>query len=368
MTDEDVSKPEEVITVEKPDALPSDPPSPPPRRSGLVGGLIGGVLAAGAGFGVAQYVPQGWPLADTTALETRLAAQTEEIAALKAQVEELAARPLPAPDAGLDGRVAALEAKAETPAPAPDLSPLADRLAAVESRLTGIESLPTDGSAVSPAAIAAQAQALAALQAEVQALKAGGGMSVELAALTQQTEDKLAEAVASAEAIKAEAAALMADARARTALGQVIAAMDSGAPFAALLPDLGEVPEALASQAGSGVPTLPALRAEFPAAARAALEAALQADMGATWSERIGSFLKSQTGARSLTPRDGDDPDAVLSRAEAALQAGDLDAALTGLQALPEAAKTAMQPWIARAEARQAALAALAGVSARIGG
>lgn len=365
MTDEDVSKPEEVITVEK---AVEPPPPPAPRRSGLLGGLIGGVLAAGAGFGVAQFVPQGWPLADTAALEAQLTAQTGEIAALKAQLAELSARPVPASDAGLEGRMAALEAKAGEPVPAPDLAPLSDRIAQVESRLTGIESLPADGSAASPAAIAAQAQALAALQAEVQALKAGGGMSAELAALSQETEKKLAEAVASAEVIKAEAAALIAGAEARTALGQVLAAMDSGAPYATLLPALGDVPEALTAQAASGVPTLPALREEFPAAARAALEAALQADMGATWSERIGSFLKTQTGARSLTPREGGDPDAILSRAEAALQAGDLAAALAEVQALPEAGKTAIQPWVARAEARQAALAAMAEVSARIGG
>ena len=80
----------------------------------------------------------------------------------------------------------------------------------------------------------------------------------------------------------------------------------------------------------------------FPTAARAGLEAALRADMGSSWTERATNFLRAQTGARSLDPREGDDPDAILSRAEAAVSAGDLATALTEIAALPEPAQTAM--------------------------
>jgi hypothetical protein len=80
--------------------------------------------------------------------------------------------------------------------------------------------------------------------------------------------------------------------------------------------------------------------------------------MGATWSDRITNYFKSQTGVRSLTPREGPEPDAVLSRAEAALQAGDLTAALTELQALPEAGQSAIAPWRSRVEQRLAAQSA----------
>ena len=338
------------------------PPAPAPQpqrrsRGGFMGGVIGGVLAAGAGFGVAQFVPQGWPLAGTAALEARLATQEQEIAALKAEVGRLAETP--APDAALAGRVAALEGRPA--AAAPDLAPLEGRIATLESRLDALAALPADGSGASPAA-------LAALQAEVEALKSGGGLAASTEAMAKAAEDRLQAAEARAAALQSETEAMVAGARARIALGQLTAAMDSGAPYAALLPDLGEVPEALTVPAATGIPTLPALRDSFPDAARAALEASLQADMGATWAERIGSFLKAQTGARSLTPREGADPDAVLSRAEAALAQGDLAAVLTELDALPEAGKAAMQSWRAKAEARQAAIAALAGVTARIDG
>ena len=65
----------------------------PPRKSAWVGSILGGVIAAAAGYGVAQYVPKGWPLQDTSALESALAAQAQETAMLKAQLAALAAKP-----------------------------------------------------------------------------------------------------------------------------------------------------------------------------------------------------------------------------------------------------------------------------------
>ncbi|PKP84319.1 MAG: hypothetical protein CVT80_08855, partial [Alphaproteobacteria bacterium HGW-Alphaproteobacteria-2] len=101
--------------------------------------------------------------------------------------------------------------------------------------------------------------------------------------------------------------------------------------------------------------TLAELRRAFPEAARAGLAAALQATAGDGLGARAVGFLRTQVGARSLDPRAGDDPDAVLSRAEAALDAGALADALAELQALPVAGRAAMAEWLARAEARQAA-------------
>ena len=55
----------------------------------------------------------------------------------------------------------------------------------------------------------------------------------------------------------------------------------------------------------------------------------------------------------------GDDADAVLSRAGAAVAEGRIEAALTELSALPEAARDAMSDWIAGAQARVGAEAAV---------
>ncbi|NCM97487.1 MAG: hypothetical protein GW948_09390, partial [Rhodobacterales bacterium] len=111
-------------------------------------------------------------------------------------------------------------------------------------------------------------------------------------------------------------------------------------------------------------PTLAALQAAFPEAARAALDAALRADMGTSLTQRMTAFLRTQTGARSLTPREGTDPDAVLSRAEAALLGGDLAGAQAEIGALPPEAQAAMADWQALAERRLAATDALAALVA----
>ena len=75
--------------------------------------------------------------------------------------------------------------------------------------------------------------------------------------------------------------------------------------------------------------------------------------------QRLAAFVRRQTNARSLSPQEGDDADAVLSRAEAALRDGDLGAALAELEALPDAAKPALSDWISAAEERRDAVSAV---------
>ncbi len=63
----------------------------------------------------------------------------------------------------------------------------------------------------------------------------------------------------------------------------------------------------------------------------------------------------------------GDDPDAILSRAEAAVGSGDLTTALTEISALPAEGQARMAEWVALATRRQAALAALTTLQAEVG-
>ncbi len=324
------------------------------RRASPVGPVIGGVLAAALGFGLVQFVPNGWPIADTSALETKLAAQADQTNALAAKVAEF---PKATPtDQTLADRVTALES-----ATAPDLSAFDQRITVLEQRLTAIEALPADGSGASTAA-------LAQLQSDVAALKSGGlgGDVVQQAA--SAIDAKLAEADAKIAAIKTEAEATAKAAAARAAVQQIAAALDSGAPFVAATAVLPDLPSVLSDGAKTGLPTLQSLRASFPAAARAALEASLRTNMGESWTDRVSAFLRNQTGARSLTPHEGNDPDAVLSRVEAALNAGDLVTVLKELTALPPAGLTAMAEWQALCNQRQEAVSAVQSLSAAIGG
>ncbi len=329
MTDTETSE------LEAPPVMASEPirATPlPARRPGWLAPILGGVIAAGLGYGLAQYLPGGWPLQDTSALQAALTAQQAETESLKAQVSELAARPVAGPDSDLEARVAALADRA-----APDIAPLQQQIAALEQRMTAVEAMPVSANAPSAAALAAQKAATEAV--------------------LKQAEDTAAK-------IKADAEATAKAAEARAALGRVQAALDSGSAYASALPPLGEVPAVLVENAETGLPTLAALQDGFPAASRAALEAALRANMGESWSDRVANFLRTQTGARSLTPQEGNDPDAILSRAEAALVAGDVATALAEIAALPPEAQRALTDWQAMAQKRQAAVAAVAGLAA----
>lgn len=145
---------------------------------------------------------------------------------------------------------------------------------------------------------------------------------------------------------------------ARAAANSIIAAIESGAPFAAALVDLEaagatDIPEALRTVAGAGVVTLATLQDAIPDASRAAL-AATPAAADSGWA----GFLKRQLGARSVAPREGGDADAILSRVEGAVRQGQLTVALEEAETLPQEAQSAMSDWIENAATRLAVTSA----------
>lgn len=338
----------------KPEPVFEAPLSPPPAATGrsgfrsFAGLVLGGILAAGLGFGLARFVPDLLPSGPDSNLAATVQAQGEEIATLR---EALAALPdKPAPDPALEARLAALESASQ-----PDIASLESRLSEMEARLA----TPAEGSV--PASVIAE---LAALKDQVARIGAGGTVPADVTAAAEAAEARLKEAEARATALAEEAEAAAAASRRAAALDRIAAALDSGAPYAAALRDLGgDLPLALADHAQTGLPTLADLHEAFAPAARESLEAALRANMGESWTDRVSSFLRSQTGLRSLTPREGDDPDAVLSRAEAALAAGDVAVAIAELEAMPDAGRAALEEWLVAARQRveaQSAFAALA--------
>lgn len=350
----------------EPDFVPP-PPTPIAEKKGgsgaFFGTVLGGVVAAAAGYALATFVP--FPGSGTS--DVPLATQAD-VQALAARINTLESAP--PPDDTLADRIAALEARPVQDAPAePDLSPLTEALAALEDRVSAIESQGQSAPGEGPSAdLVAQ---LDSLRAEVAEMKASGAdANAGLEALAAETQARLTEAEAQASALRAEAEETARKAVSAAALARVQAAMDSGAPFAAALADIPdvEIPDALVGLADLGVPTRAALEEAFPPAARAALEASLRADMGEGWSDRLGSFLQATTGARSLTPREGTDPDAVLSRAEAALRSGDLAKALTELEGLPPEGQAEMSGWTTMARQRLDAVSATSALSVAVEG
>jgi hypothetical protein len=355
------------------------PPAPPAAQSsgsqgGFVGMVVGGIIAGAIGYGLAIYAPLGGASdlpGQVATLKSQTAALTDRLAGVEA------APPAPTTVPALEARVAALE-EAPAPSAAPvDLAPIEaqltqiiDRLKAVEGRVTEVESRSamTEGtSATSPEMEAA----VASLRQEIDSLKgAGAAATADIEAMAAEAQARLAEAEERATQLKADAEATAQKALARAAVGRVQAALESGAPFETALADMAsfEVPPVLRDAAAGGIASRAALEDAFPTAARAALEASLRANAGESWTERMGAFLQSTTGARSLTPREGNDPDAILSRAEAAVKADDLRAALGELAALPPEGQAAMADWVAQANRRLEAVQAAADLSTAIDG
>ncbi len=159
--------------------------------------------------------------------------------------------------------------------------------------------------------------------------------------------------------------------RASFALAALSRAVDQGDPFAEELDAVEEFAPgatgALAPYAESGVATEAALRIGFDAAAREALAAAGREKSGGGVA---GLFARAQSlvSVRPAEPVAGDAPGAILSRAENALEEGDVAFALAQLEDLPPVAKEAMAAWISDAKARAKAQAALASLQTDISG
>ena len=349
---------------------PEPTPAPEPRRrGGFFPALLGGVIAAGLGAGAALYLlPEGWQPAGPTAEETaRDEATQTQLAALTAEIEALKSAPAPEPDTSL---VETTEALSRDLAAANDAQAEAlTRLQDIETRLETLESGTgfggTDGG-VEPGTVDAVRAEMDAMR---QLIEEQRGAQEEVAAAAASAEERLAAAEAEAARLASEAEAAATAAQSRAALSHLRAALESGAPLAPVIETLSAagltVPEALTALP-DGVPTLRRLQDSFPEAARAALAASLPVTAGTgTW-DRVGAFLQAQTGARSLGPREGADPDAVLSRAEAALTAGDLPGTLAELEGLPAEGRAETAVWEAQAASRIAATGAADALAAEI--
>ena len=110
--------------------------------------------------------------------------------------------------------------------------------------------------------------------------------------------------------------------------------------------------------AATGVPTQAALAHELQALIPAMLKlSGAQAPAGG-FLERLQANAGQLVRIRPVDAPPGDDASAVLARIEIDAARADIAAALNDLGKLPDAARAPAQAWIAKAQARQAALTA----------
>lgn len=338
----DHSEREENASGSAPPPLPPGTSSQSERRGGFFPLIIGGLIAGAIGYG-AHYLTQDGDAEEIAALRNEisqiraglgaetpapdLSAIEAELGALREQVAELEAADRPMGDMDPEALLDQLRADITSVEPS-DLSPLQDRLDTIEQTLNS------------------QQDAVADTENRLSTLEA------DLVDLRDLSERRVAEAEAAIDL-----------ALARSGLESVRAALQTGAPYADAVARLREaevaVPDALANPAAGGVATIDVLQEQFPAAARSALRVALQDAPAENVVDRLQNFVRAQIGARSTVPREGDDPDSILSRAAAHIEAENIETALTEIEALPASAQQAMQPWLDQAQARVAAEAAL---------
>jgi hypothetical protein len=146
----------------------------------------------------------------------------------------------------------------------------------------------------------------------------------------------------------------------RSAAAALVSRLQNGLPYAGALAEAAELqgaepPEALAGPAETGVATPGDLLRRFGQAARAALEADIEARAGDGLLAQASARVRSVVAGRPASEQPGETVDAILSRIEARLQEGDPAAALAEAETLPEPAQAALGPWLDDLRTRVAA-------------
>jgi uroporphyrinogen-III synthase len=311
----------------------------------------------------------GAPASGGITVSSDMVSVSREIADLKASLAALSA------GAG-DGGGAAPELVSR-------LGALESRLAALEGELTGIRDIGASLQAIEAESKAALDETRAALQAAVEREEGTRARLVErlgvieslLAQVTGEAE-RTAAGLAGLEAVVAGQGDSIATLESRPAVegaalaglalsvGDVESALTDGRPFAGALdrlaglavgePEVLGAVNALRAHADRGVPTRATLLADFARAAPG-----MQAQLSATGGDWVTTLVEGATSLVSIR-RKGEAPDTPpVSRAEAALERGDLISAVAALSPVRDGSE-AVAAWLEGAEARIAAEADLA--------
>jgi hypothetical protein len=338
------------------------------KRGGFFGPFLGGVVAAGIGFGVCYYlINQGMlPMGDEDAFaedRAQISALSDQISALQTEISGMGEDPRVEP---LSDGVSALQSeiadvRAEVSALQAEIEAQTSLMEGMQSELDAIAEMPVGTGGADTAAVAA-------LQTRLQEQQAANAeMQTQLQEMAAQARSEMDAVRDRAGALQAETQAAVDDATNRAALANVTAALESGTPLASALANITvEVPDALSDVADSGVMTVLELQRSFPAAARDGLSESLKVTVGDAPTDRLFAFVRAQVGARSLEGYEGDDPDAILARAQDAVSSASFAEALTELAALPEEGRAAMAGWISDAQARVDAVAARDALAAEL--
>lgn len=381
------------VSEQQNSASPPPPPPPaPPRHGGIgsaiAGGIAGAVIVAVAAGGL--WYGGFVPLQSGNDRTETLRAQ---IAALQKQVQDLQGRPAPkAPDTGaIDQSIAALGRRVDSMEQSianipPGDKSIADRVAAADNAMkslgVALTALNRRSDDIAAKAEQAQEQAAAAekavsdLRASVQTATRQASGAVEpgqldearqrIAALEQSVKSVRADLDRSVKTLDGRISkARAADRTARLAISASVlqTAVAGGGSFAkelAQAKSLGADEKTLAPLdrfAASGLPPRSAL-AEQLLDVLPAMRKAAGADETGSFLDRLQANASKLVRIRPVEAPSGDAPADVLARIEVEAAHEDIAGALADLAKLPPAVRAPARDWIAKAKARQDALAA----------
>lgn len=340
-----------------PSALP--PPPRPPARLAMpwsaisVAALAGAVLGAGLTYLTANWIAlpqQEPPFADPAPLLDEFAARAAAIEERLLAVEDTARTTRVSLDAtltqfdttaaALREELAALEAAIPEPQAAVDLSPIETELQTLESRVAAIAAgASSDDAAALATSLSGIEATLATMAGRLDEFETRAGEGdARLTTLAADLEE--ARAAIAAQAATLGGAEIGPAVKLPLIVSGLEAAFTGGRPFTdelasltTLLPDL-NVPPVIAAAAESGLARPDALAARFDRVLPDIIAGRTQESSGDIAQDAI-EWAKALLALRPAEEIEGDTPEAVVSRLEAAVGRRDFVAAATELAQLP---------------------------------
>jgi hypothetical protein len=339
---------------EEPAGLAEPTPAKAGRARPLIAACLGGLVGAVVAGGIVGF--------ERSTVDSGL---SERLAALEAPINDLTRRVGALEDAAASGKAAADAVKTIPSDVQAARADAAKALALATKTAAAIEQRKDAAAPTGPAIDVGD------IEARVRKLESPSSAASGSAASLAPLEERLAKIEATLAAPKNEtrlapeaSAPRRSDGAALAVAAEAVSSrLAAGAPYSAeqgALERLGADPAkaaALKPFAESGAPTGAALAAGFAKIAPDALKAAEATGSGGVM-DRLMSNMSKIVKITPVGATAGDDPAALISQIEAALDQGEIDVAMALWARLPEPMRRASHDWASGAQARRAADAA----------
>jgi hypothetical protein len=332
-TTAEAAKPKAAPQAPKEPPVPPRPPTPPKteaaapssRGNPFIAGIVGGVIGLGAAYGLAAAGL--WPQTPAAPVQpdTRIAQFATAVPELQTATDAVQAEL-----ADLTGRIASLESQPASIEAQPAVDPaLAQEVAALASRIDSL-SVPAASSGVS-------VEAVEDLKSQLQLLRSE---FADTSSVLEATQSQLSTVATTAQANSNRTDRLA------LSLSSLAFAFTNARPYAPELSIIRQempqsaIPAPLAARAETGLPRPGDVAAKLNAVLPDML-AGQPLPENANWQDTAAGWFRGVIALRPSADAQGDSPEAVVARLEAATQRADFDTAFAEFSKLPQSMKSA---------------------------